>query len=111
MQWAVPMSRERVYQGRGSTKPAEILLGTKGKIAGLIQVGMEDHPRIIKNNTHDKPSQGSEYSFGTLIGLSRKTDESVLVYHPKPFMTNDCGQMIAERCAGAPITDVQPWQS
>ena len=53
---------------------AQIMRLFEDKTPGSIQVGMEDCPRIHKNSKHDKPSKGSEYSCGTVVGFLRKTD-------------------------------------
>ena len=51
----------------------QIMRLVEGKILGSIQVGMEDCPRIHKNSKHNKPSDGSEYSGGAVVGFLRKT--------------------------------------
>ena len=68
----------------------QIMRLVDGKIPGSIQVGMEDCPRIHKNSKHNKPSEGSEYSRGTVAGFLRKTDASIYAYQAKPV----CGQII-----------------
>ena len=96
---------------------ADKLLASKGYIPELLQLGTEECARIHKNSRHNKPSEGFEYSCGTVVGFLRKMDASVRAYQAKPCYGHIiadilyCGHIIAERCTGATITDVQPWQS
>jgi hypothetical protein len=86
---------------------ADKLLASKGYIPVLIQLRIEECARIFNNSKHNKPSQGSEYSCGTVVGFLRKMYASVRAYQAKLCW----GHIIAERCTGALITDVQPRQS
>ena len=107
----------RQYMRTRQNQVADKLLAAKGYIPGLIHLGMEECARIHKNSKHNKPSQGSEYSCGTVVGFLRKMDASVRAYQAKPchgHIIADilyCGHIIAERCTGATITNVQPRQS
>ena len=55
----------------------------EGKILGSIQVGMEDCARFHKNSKRNKPSEGSEYSCGIVVGFLRKTEASMRAYQAK----------------------------
>jgi hypothetical protein len=76
----------RQYMRTRQNQFADKLLASKGYIPVLIQLGMEECARIFNNSKHNKPSQGSEYSCGTVVGFLRKMDASVRAYQARPTL-------------------------